>query len=291
MKYQCIEQHRGGLSVKQSCIVLGVAASGYYAWREQQSTKKVAEAEEVKWVEKIRDLHQKSRATYGSPRITAALRDEGEQCNRKRIARLMRKYGIYAKQKRRFKRATRANPKHRVAPNVLDQQFWASRPNEKWVSDFTFIDTAEGWLYLAAIEDVFSRKIVGWAMSERMDTTLVLDALRMALAQRRPKHLTLLHHSDQGSQYTSDQYQQLLTDFGITISMSDKGNCYDNAMIESFFGTLKTECADYVFPDRNTARSELFAYIEGWYNPHRLHSSIGYCSPNNFEKRFFLDKK
>jgi putative transposase len=289
MKYQCIQQHRGTLSIRASCGVLGVSQSGYYAWREQQSSKEGSDAEEARWVEKIRQLHQKSRCTYGSPRITAALRDEGAVCNRKRIARLMRKYGICAKHKRRFRRTTRANPRHRAAPNLLNQQFWASRPDEKWLSDFTFIDTAEGWLYLAAVEDVFSRKIVGWAMSEQMDTRLVLDALRMALGQRRPQHLTLLHHSDQGSQYTSLAYQQLLIDFGITISMSDAGNCYDNAMIESFFGTLKTECADYVFPDRRSARSELFAYIEAWYNPHRLHSGIGYCSPNNFEKRFYLD--
>lgn len=289
MKYVCIDQHRDTLSIARGCSLLDVSESGYYAWRTRQSAKPIAEAEEVLWVEKIRDLYHKSRGTYGSPRITAALRDAGNSCNRKRIARIMRKYGIYAKQKRRFKRTTRANPKHRCAPNLLKQQFRASRPNEKWLSDFTFIDTAEGWLYLATVEDVFSRKIVGWAMSERMDTLLVLDALRMALTHRRPEHLTLLHHSDQGSQYTSDLYQQLLTDFQITSSMSGSGNCYDNAMMESFFATLKTECVDGIFPDRNTARSELFAYIEGWYNPHRLHSSIGYCSPNNFEQRFYLD--
>jgi putative transposase len=182
-------------------------------------------------------------------------------------------------------RTTRANPRHRAAPNRLNQQCWASRPDEKWLSDLTFIDTAEGWLYLAAVEDVFSRKIVGWAMSEQMDTRLVLDALRMALRQPRPHHLTLLHHSDQGSQYTSLAYQQLLIDCGMTISMRDVGNCYDNAMIESFFGTLKTECADHVFPDRHSACAELFAYIEACYHPHRLHSS----TPNNFEKRFYLD--
>jgi putative transposase len=289
MKYQCVEHHRGNLSIKRCCAVLGVSESGFYTWRERQAVSRLSAEEEAQWVEKIRQQHQQSRGTYGSPRITAALREQGFVCNRKRIARLMHKYGIFAKQKRRFKHTTRANLKHRTAPNLLKQAFRATRPNEKWLSDFTYLQTGEGWLYLAAVLDVFSRKIVGWAMSERMDTALTLAALRMALTQRRPKHLTLMHHSDRGSQYTSDDYQQLLTDYGITVSMSDTGNCYDNAMMESFFATLKTECADYTFPDRHTARSEVFAYIEGWYNHQRLHSGIGYLSPDAFELRYSLD--
>jgi putative transposase len=290
MRYRLVQGERGVLSVERACRLLKVSASGYYAWQQRQTYPQRVNDERA-LVAQIRSVFEESQRTYGSPRVTAALRQQGIACNRKRVARLMRKQGLVAKYRRR-RRVKTTNSRHGlpVAPNRLNRDFNAKRPNEKWVADITYIDTTEGRLYLALVLDVFSRKIVGWAMETHLETALVEQALRMALRQRQPAQGELLHHSDRGGQYASLTYQELLEAYRITVSMSRTADPYDNALMESCIGTLKTECADHVFPSRQVARSELFAYLEGWYNRRRLHSALGYVSPDQFEQRFHLDK-
>lgn len=232
----------------------------------------------------IRQIHETSRQTYGSPRIHAELQAQGKTVSRKRVARLMRLNGIRAKCKQRDKVTTQRHPTREPAPNLLAQDFTADAANEKWVADITYIDTGEGWLYLAAILDVYSRKIVGWSMSEHLQKQLVEDALVMAIGRRELQD-RLIHHSDQGSQYTSHDFLQLLAQQDIQVSMSGVGNCYDNAMIESFFATLKTECVTERFATRQQARQAIFEYIEVWYNRCRRHSALGYLSPEQFEQQ------
>jgi transposase InsO family protein len=289
MSYACIHTERGVLPVERACRLLKVSVSGYYAWQRRQP-QVPHRNDETDLVEQIRTIFEASRATYGSPRVTAALRQQGIVCNRKRVARLMRQQHLVAKHRRQRRvRTTDSRHTSPIAPNRLNRDFSAARPNEKWVADITYIDTAEGWLYLALVMDVFSRKIVGWAMEAHLEETLVEQALRMALLRRQPTVGQLLHHSDRGGQYASHPYQQLLQTFGITVSMSRAADPYDNALMESCIGTLKTECADHRFPSRRVARSELFAYLEGWYNRRRLHSALAYCSPDQFEQRFLQD--
>ena len=264
------------------CRVLGVSESGYYAWRRRPPSAR-AEANRA-LVEQIRRIHQESHQTYGSPRIRAALRAQGVICNQKRVARLMRLHNIRGCDRRRRRRTTtQSHHRYPVAANLLQRDFTAEAPNRKWLGDISYIDTREGTLYLASLEDVFSRKIVGWAMDDHMETALVERALRMALAQRRPA-AGLLHHSDQGSQYASDAYRDLLVERDIVASMSRIGDCYDNPMKESFFATLKTECATEPFATRAEARTTVFEYIEVFYNRQRLHSALGYRSPEHFER-------
>ena len=266
------------------CRVLDVNPSGYYAWRGRPvSQREQANAELAKHIQHI---HRDSRGTYGSPRIVPALRTKGIQCNHKRVERLMRELGIAGISRRR-KRPTTTLSTHTfpVAPNVLNREFSADAPDQKWLADITYIDTSEGFLYLASLEDVFSRRIVGWAMAETMETALVEHALDMALGQRQPTG-NVLHHSDRGSQYASHDYQHRLTQRSITVSMSRTANCYDNAMMESFFATLKTECAPEPFASRVEARLAVFEFIEVWYNRQRLHSALGYLSPDQFERQF-----
>jgi len=269
--------------VKQMCQALGLSRSGYYAWRSRSDSRR-AQANQRLLVQ-IREEYQLSRKTYGSPRIYAALRKKGVTCSRKRIARLMRLDHIAARRARRYiPRTTQKDPNALPAPNLLNQDFSAPAPDRKWVSDLTYIDTAEGWLYLAAVLDLFSRRVVGWAMDEHMEASLVQQAWHMAVAQRCPS-ADLLHHSDQGSQYTSEVYLQDLAVYHCQVSMSRSGNCFDNAAMESFFSTLKTECADEQFDTRAHARTAIFEYIEAWYNRQRLHSSLGYLSPEEFERK------
>ena len=283
MRYKYIREHREEFSVKRMCQLLGVTRSGYYAWQPDQAGPRALENRVL--VEQIRVEYKISRQTYGSPRIWACLRRQGLSCGRHRVARLMRREGIHPqKRHRRYPVTTQRQPGVIPAPNRLNQDFFAAQANTKWVSDFTYIDTAEGWLYLAIILDLFSRKVVGWAMSKHMDTVLVETALHMTLQTRQPKPL-LLHHSDQGSQYTSAAYQSHLTDTNIQMSMSRVGNCYDNAVAESFFGTLKAECVTHQFATRALARTTIFEYIEVWYNRQRLHSTLGYLSPVEFEQQ------
>jgi putative transposase len=282
MRYKYIREHRQEFSVKRMCQVLGVTRSGYYAWRLEKTGPR--ELENRVLVEQIRVEYKISRQTYGSPRIWASLVRQGMACGRHRVARLMRREGIHPpKRQQRYPVTTQRQPGVIPAPNRLNQDFSATTTNTKWVSDFTYIDTAEGWLYLAIILDLFSRKVVGWAMSEHMNTTLVETALQMALQTRQPD-APLLHHSDQGSQYTSAAYQSSLASTNIQMSMSRVGNCFDNAVAESFFGTLKAECVTRQFATHALARTTIFEYIEVWYNRQRLHSTLGYLSPVEFEQ-------
>ena len=284
MRFQFIDAHTQQFSIQRMCKVLQVSRSGYYAWRGRPVSAR--EMANQALVEEIRAVHRASRETYGSPRVYQALRQRGVACSRNRVARLMRQHGIVAKQTRRFTRTTKAHPDHAVAPNRLSRPFQSSRPDEIWMSDITYIPTDEGWLYLSMVMDLFSRRIVGWGMNTRLTTALVEQALRMALAQREPAP-GLIHHSDRGSQYTSEHYQTLLTKHGILPSMSAVGNCYDNAPMESAFGTLKCELIHHRhYETRHEARVDIFDYVEVFYNRQRLHSSLGYQSPMAFEQAF-----
>jgi transposase InsO family protein len=237
-------------------------------------------------LKKIEAVFNESRETYGSPRVYHALKNQGVKCSENRVARLMRLRNLKAKQVRRFRSTTKRNKAHRAAPNRLQRDFGSDRPNRKWVGDITYIATREGWLYLAVIVDLYSRRIVGWAMSDRMTTDLTLKALWMAIRQRQPGR-GLIHHSDQGSQYTDERYQAVLKAHGIQVSMNGAGNWYDNAPMESFFGILKSEQVHHcIYQTRDEARLDVFYYIEGFYNPRRLHSSLGYLSPEDYEKRY-----
>lgn len=265
------------------CRVLGVSRSGYYAWRTRpDSTRKKADRE---LTQKIRVVHGMSRGTYGAPRIHAELKADGIVCGRNRVARLMRHAEIRAKAARRFKATTNSRHRLPVAPNLLERRFAAGRVNRVWVADMTYIFTHEGWLYLAVIVDLCSRLVVGWAMDSRMTKELAVTALLMAVWQRKPGS-GLIHHSDRGSQYASGEYQALLGQYAIRPSMSRQGDCYDNAVGESFFKTLKVELVYHCdYQSRQEARQSIFEYLEGFYNRRRRHSSLGYMSPVEFEMR------
>jgi transposase InsO family protein len=240
---------------------------------------------------KIKTIHKDNLEAYGSPRITQALWQQGQRCSENRVARLMRLNDVQAKSSRRFRVTTRRNPMHPAAPNLLRRNFSAQRPNQIWLADITYIPTQEGWLYLAAVLDLYSRRIIGWAMNRRMTVQLTLDALHMALQQRCPV-LPLMHHSDQGRQYTSQAYRHRLEAHTIQVSMNGVGTWYDNAPMESFFGSLKAERVHHMaYCTRGQARTDLFAYIESFYNRRRLHSSLGYLSPVAFENAYLLDQQ
>ena len=266
------------------CKALNVSPSGYYAWRTRPvSAREMANRELVKRIEAV---YNDSQETYGSPRVYLELKEQGVACSENRVARLMRLRGLQAKQVKRYKSTTKRNKKHPVAPNLLKRDFSADRPAQKWLTDITYIPTREGWLYLAAILDLYSRRIVGWAMSERMTADLTTNALKMAIRQHQPG-AGLIHHSDQGSQYTDGSYQTLLKDHGIQASMNGVGTWYDNAPMESFFGTLKSELVHHrVYQTRDEARTDLFFYIEAFYNRRRRHSSLGYLSPEAYEQLY-----
>jgi putative transposase len=289
VSYAFIAEHAGTFPVRRMCKVLSVSASGYYDWRKRPPSER--QQANDKLLAAIRREHEASRRTYGSPRIHAALQRQGFEAGRNRVARLMQAHGIVGKAPRRKRPVTtRRVEGGLVAPNLLAQDFTASRPNEKWLADITYVDTAEGWLYLALVMDLFARPIVGWSMAEHMRAVLVEDALKMAVGRRLPAP-GLLHHSDQGGQYTSTLLQSLLAAHHVAVSMSDVGNCYDNAPMESFIGTLKSECITYQFATRAEARQVIFEYIEVWYNRRRLHSSLGYLSPAEFERQHSYDMK
>jgi transposase InsO family protein len=281
VRYAFIEAHRPIWPLKAMCRTLKVSKQGYFCWRDgRESPRRSADRALAGRIKAVHDAH---RQVYGSPRIHRQLRTEGIRVSRKRVERVMRESGIRVLPKRRFVRTTDSDHDSPIAPNLLDQDFRASRPNQRWVTDITYIPTGEGWLYLAAIIDLFSRRVVGWAMDEHMDRTLVLRALDMALRNRIPAK-GLIHHSDRGSQYASEDYRQALAAMGIVASMSRRGNCYDNAVIESFWHSLKNELVHRQhFSTRDEATVLIFDYIESFYNRVRLHSSLGYRSPESFE--------
>ena len=282
MKYAFMAAHENQFSVKAMCHVLGVPRSGYYAWKRRPPSAREQENREL--LEKIREAFEVSRHTYGSLRIRHYWLRKGYAYSRHRIGRLMKKAQLIPlKAAKWHPQTTQQRLGARTAPNLLNQDFSAKQPNQKWVSDITYIETAEGWLYLAVILDLYSRRVVGWAMRDRLDTQLVKSAWRMAVINRHPP-AQLLHHSDRGSQYTSDAYWSLLLAADCRVSMSRTGNCYDNATMESFFATLKGECATQPFETKSDARSSIFEYIEGWYNRKRLPSALGYMSPVEFEQ-------
>ncbi len=281
MKYAFMAAHEHEFTVKRMCHALGVQRSGYYAWKRRPvSAREQADAE---LLAKIREAFEISRSAYGSLRIRRYWLLKGYNFSRHRIGRLMKKARLTPRKVAKWRpQTTKQRLGVKTAPNWLNQDFRASRPNEKWVGDITYIDTAEGWLYLAAILDLYSRRVVGWAMADRINASLVANAWKMAVAHRHPP-TQLLHHTDRGSQYTSETNLKLLETAGCTISMSRTGNCYDNAVMESFFATLKGECAYKQFQTKAVARLAIFEYIEVWYNRQRLHSSLDYLSPADFE--------
>ncbi len=276
-----IEACKDEYPVALMCRQLDVSKSGFYAWRSRPESARSKENNVL--VAEIERLHEASRKTYGSPRIHADLEEEGFEVSRNRVARLMRENGIRAKGKRRFRKTTDSEHDHPVAPNVLGRDFEVEAPNKVWAGDITYLWTSEGWMYLAVILDLFSRKVVGWALADHMRTDLVLEALLKALRDRLPGD-DLTHHSDRGSQYASDDYRAALDAHGIECSMSRKGDCWDNAVVESFFGTLKTELdAEDHWKRRAEARYDVFEYIEVFYNRQRRHSYLSHVSPARYE--------
>ena len=264
------------------CRLLEVSASGYYAWRTRpQSARARANAT---LTQRIQQIHKTSRGTYGAPRIHAELKAQGVEASRKRVSRLMRLSGLQGATLRRFKKTTQRADNARPAPDLVDRDFEVEAPDRLWVADITYISTWEGFLYLAVVIDAFSRRVVGWSMAAHLRAELVIEALNMAIWQRRP--VEVIHHSDQGSQYTSLRFGKRCKSAGVKPSMGSVGDCYDNAMCESFFGRLEIELLDReVFKTRRQARMSVFEFIEAWYNPHRRHSSLQYDSPISYERR------
>lgn len=264
------------------CRTLGVSASGFYAWRDREPSDR--DKANAQLLSRIKAIHEEAREAYGTERVWRRLRALGEVCGRHRVGRLRRANAIISKRRRRFLRARSAYQRVPAAPNRLKWPFVSSGPDRVWVVDITYIPTRQGWLYLAAVLDMHTRRLIGWAMGDRSDQALASAALDMALAHRKPKD-GVIHHSDQGVQYTSKAYQQQLSDAGMIASMSRKGMPYDNAVMESFFSSLKQELTHHErFVDRDQARSKVFDYIEVFYNRQRLHSALGYQSPEQFEK-------
>jgi putative transposase len=284
MKFAFIHAEKAYFPIAPMCRLFGVTRQGYYAYAGRPPPEQ--RPAEVALRSEISRIHKESRGTYGSPRTLASLRAAGFPASKRRVERTMRGLGLQGRQRRRFRTTTKSNPAHPVAPNLLSRQFSATRPNERWVTDITYIWTDEGWCYLAAILDLFSRRIVGWALDATLNTSLPLRALDAAISRRAPR-AGLQHHSDRGCQYTSQDYRKALSDLGIEVSMSRKGNCWDNAVAESFFATLKVEM---IYRKSWTSRIELraavFDYIEVFYNRQRLHSTLGYKTPNQLEAEY-----
>ena len=263
------------------CRVLEVSTSGYYAWRKRSLSSR--EQEDRVLTRRITEIHKRSRRTYGAPRVTAELRAQGDFVGKKRVARLMRAAGLAGVSRRRRSQTTRRDRNGRVAPDLVDRDFTADGGDQLWVADITYIPTWAGFLYLAVVLDAFSRRVIGWAMATHLRTELVLDALNMAIAQRHPEEV--IHHSDQGTQYTSIAFGLRCQEAGIRPSMGSGGDCYDNALCESFFATLECELLDrHRYRTQHEAKMAVFDFIEGWYNPHRRHSALEYESPLRFEK-------
>lgn len=284
MKFGFVTKHRGAWTVRQLCEALGVSRSGYYGWLTRPRSQRERDDEAIGM--QVRQSFLGSDRTYGARRVWHDVLAEGHRCGLHRIERLMQAQALRARPRRRgLPVDTGQRSIAAIAPNVLDRQFQASSPNQKWVADFTYVWTAEGWLYVAVVLDLYSRRAVGWSMQSEMTSQLVTDALMMAVWRRGKPH-ALLHHSDRGSQYTSDAFQRLLGDLGVTCSMSRSGNVWDNSAMESFFSSLKTErTARKVYRSRSDAKADVFDYIERFYNPTRRHSTLGYLSPIQYEQQ------
>lgn len=281
MKFAFIQAERANFPVAFMCKQLEVSRSGYYAWVDRPAPAKTSTDAEL--AAEIEAAHERSRGTYGSPRVHAELKAAGRRVGRKRVERLMRENGLQARRKRRYRRTTNSNHGNPVAPNVVARQFEPTAANQVWATDVTYVWTLEGWLYLAVMLDLFSRRVVGWAVSDVNDTTLALDALSAALRTRRPRP-GLVHHSDRGSPYASDDYRATLKAHGLVASMSRTGDCWDNAVAESFFATIKAELVDAaLFESRTAACAAIEDYIEQFYNPQRRHSFLGYMTPVEYE--------
>jgi putative transposase len=277
-----LEEQSAGHSIEKMCKILEVSRSSYYKRKNKGKGKRAKENEKI--LEMIRQIFSESNERYGSPRITAELSRGGIVCNRKRIARIMRKNGIEAKIFRKYRNTTESDHQREKSENLLNRVFSRQRVNEAWASDITYIRTAEGWLYLAAVMDIYSRRVIGWHLDKSLSSEMVERALSNALLDRKIKR-GIIFHSDQGIQYTSENFRRILRENGFQQSMSRKGNCWDNAIIETFFHTLKTELTNRVkYKTREEARVSIFEYIEIFYNRKRLHSAIGYCTPVEYEK-------
>jgi putative transposase len=282
VKFAFIKEHLGAFEIEVVCEVLEVSRSGYYAWRRRPKSARARRREELAVL--VKQAHEQNRRVYGSPRVCQVLRLGGQSVCENTVANIMKELDIRAKSKKKFvPRTTDSRHQQPVAPNRLDRQFNAPVPNQKWAVDITYIPTDQGWLYLAGVMDLCSRRIVGWSMADHMRVELVSDALEMAIARRCPTK-GLLHHSDRGVQYSSEDYMHLLKSFSMEPSMSAKGDCWDNAAMESFWATLKTELVNHEhYANHDQARASIFEYIEVFYNRKRLHSSLGYQSPEAFE--------
>jgi putative transposase len=283
VKFGFVAKHREVWPIAVICKALGVSRSGFYAWLNHAPSER--ERSDVILGRAIHASFVQSDRTYGARRVWHDVLAEGHETGRHRVERLMRQQALRARPKRRARPVDSRIGNPSIAPNILDRQFVALEPNQKWVADFTYLWTAEGWLYVAVVLDLFARRIIGWSMKPEMTSQLVIDVLMMAV-WRRGKPLSVMHHSDRGSQYTSEQFQKLLSELGINCSMSRAGNCWDNSAVESFFSSLKTErTANKTYRTRNEARADVFDYIERFYNPVRRHSTLGYISPVDYERR------
>jgi len=282
MKFQFIRIHRNENRISKMCEMFGVTPGGYYQWKNRGKSKRELENEYL--LHKIREVYKKSNRIYGSPRITEKLREQSISCSKHRVARIMRENGIISRTVRKFKATTNSNHNLPIAPNLVNQDFGVEVPNRLWVGDITYIDTDEGWLYLAKVMDVYNREIIGWAADKRMKKELVIKAMERSLMKRK-SYKDLIFHSDRGSQYASHDFRRQLRKNGIRQSMSNKGNCYDNAIAESFFKTLKTELIYHKrYKTREEAKLDLFEYIEVFYNRERLHSALDYKTPIEYRK-------
>ena len=280
-----MKANQANYPIAMMCRLLEVSTSGYYAWLKRPPSKR--SREDAILTDRIRWIYLRSRSTYGAPRMYEELRDEGVRVGRKRVARLMRTAGLQGVSRRKMVRTTIRKPGARPAPDLVKRDFTADRPDQLWVADITYIRTWAGFLYLAVVMDAFSRRIIGWSMANHLRAELVIDSLQMAIQQRRPEGV--VHHSDQGSQYTSIAFGKRCREANVRPSMGSIGDCYDNALCESFFATLECELLDrYKFRSRDQAGRVVFEFIEGWYNPHRRHSSIGYASPVRYEREYAL---
>ena len=280
-RFQFIERKKAVFPVHRLCRVLRVSASGYYAWAVRPASQR--QRDDMVFLAHIREQHARNHRSYGRQRMRAELQSQGIAVGERRVARLMRDNGIAVVRSRKFKRTTDSNHSHHIAPNLLDGNFQASAPNEKWAGDISYLWTAEGWLYLAVVIDLYSRRVIGWAVSDRLKRDLPIAALQRAIALRQPRP-GVIHHSDRGSQYCSRDYRTILENQGFLASMSGKGNCYDNAAVETFFKTIKAELIwRNRYETRAQAQNDLFSYINGFYNPRRRHSYLGNISPVKYE--------